>query len=149
MFNWVRIELEFCQKTTQKLYEHPLSKLFLQPVNPELDGVPDYFQKIKKPMDLGTIKSKLNSNDYKNSKEWLEDVYLVWQNAKNYHPKSSSIYRAAELLKKKTDKMVQTIPKDEIENWSLKLNKINSKIQALLKNPPSENCFVPIKSVGK
>ena len=88
MSGFSRVELDYCKKVTEKLIKHPLSVAFLRPVNPQLDGAPDYLQKISHPMDLGTIKSKLENNSYTNSKAWVSDVLLVWQNAMKYNNKN-------------------------------------------------------------
>lgn len=39
-------------------------ELFARPVDPELDGCPDYLAIIKHPMDLGTIRSRLQTQFY-------------------------------------------------------------------------------------
>ena len=36
----------------------------MDPVDPIALGVPNYFEVIKRPMDLGTIKTKLHNNTY-------------------------------------------------------------------------------------
>lgn len=143
--NFSRTEREFATEVTEKLYQHPLAKVFLQPVNPELDGALDYLQKISKPMDLGTIKQKLSNNEYSNAEEWRSDVNLVWSNAKTYNPKTNLIFNCADQMQKVTEKLIQKIPKDENEKWHLRLNKLNTKIQELLKNHPSETCFLPFR----
>jgi hypothetical protein len=49
----------------QKLMLHPHNgNLFNSPVNPSEMGILDYFDRIKSPMDLGTVKSKLLRGDY-------------------------------------------------------------------------------------
>jgi hypothetical protein len=37
----------------------PAAWIFSEPVNAELLNIPDYFTIVKKPMDFGTIKTKL------------------------------------------------------------------------------------------
>jgi hypothetical protein len=39
---------------------------FQEPVDPAKFGIDDYFDIIQEPMDLGTIKKKLNNNVYNN-----------------------------------------------------------------------------------
>ncbi len=41
------------------LAKHKSVWIFAEPVNVELLNIPDYFTVVKKPMDFGTIKSKL------------------------------------------------------------------------------------------
>uniref|UniRef100_A0A914UIK5 histone acetyltransferase n=1 Tax=Plectus sambesii TaxID=2011161 RepID=A0A914UIK5_9BILA len=54
---------------------------FRVPVDPELLSIPDYFEIVKKPMDLSTIKEKLDSGDYKNPWEFCDDMWLMFENA--------------------------------------------------------------------
>ena len=42
----------------QQMLNHKYAVPFLQPVDPVRDGAPDYFTRIKHPMDLGTINVK-------------------------------------------------------------------------------------------
>ncbi|XP_047945707.1 transcription factor GTE12-like [Salvia hispanica] len=53
---------------------------------------------IKNPMDLGTIKQKLERNMYSAAKEFADDVLLTFGNAMSHHPPSSEVYRSARLL---------------------------------------------------
>ncbi len=47
-------------------------------------GIPDYFTIIKKPMDLGTIKTKLDREEYTYVNEFAADVRLVFVNSLTY-----------------------------------------------------------------
>ena len=56
-----------------------LSWIFSSPVDPVKHNLKDYFDIIKRPMDLGTIKKRLDSgNVYRTFKSFAEDVRLVW-----------------------------------------------------------------------
>jgi hypothetical protein len=43
----------------------PCARLFLRPVDPKALGIEDYFDVIKHPMDIGTVRRKLERNEYK------------------------------------------------------------------------------------
>lgn len=143
MNNFTRIELEFCKEFTEMLYNHPLSIAFLRPVNPEVDDAPNYHQKILHPMDLGTIKSRLENNEYTNSTTWRQDIRLVWDNAKLYNDKKTLIHQAADKLKNKCEKMLKVIPKTESDLWEYRITKINHKIKKLLEQSPPEESMLP------
>ena len=71
-------------------------------------GLTDYPQIIKHPMDLGTIRTKLknnnnnnNNNTYKTFYQVAEDVRLVWSNCMTYNADGSDFYKLAESLQKK------------------------------------------------
>lgn len=46
------------------LWKHNHAWIFHDPVDPEKLNIPDYHDVIKKPMDFGSIKQRLNSNYY-------------------------------------------------------------------------------------
>lgn len=66
---------------------------FRQPVDPTVLGIPDYFEIVKKPMDLSTIKNNLNSGKYSDPWEYVDDVWLMFDNAWLYNRKTSRVYR--------------------------------------------------------
>jgi len=69
---------------------------FNQPVTDA--EAPHYHDIIKHPMDLGTIKTNLNSNTYKTVNEFISDVHLVWANAHTYNDAESPFYKYASEL---------------------------------------------------
>lgn len=50
---------------------------FLEPVDPVALDMDDYFKIVKKPMDLGTIKQKLKTNQYATTSDIATDVRQV------------------------------------------------------------------------
>lgn len=80
--------------TLEKLYrQDPESLPFRQPVDPQALGIPDYFEIVKKPMDLSTIKRKLDTGQYSDPWEYVDDVWLMFDNAWLYNRKTSRVYR--------------------------------------------------------
>ena len=43
--------------------------------------VPDYYEIIKQPMDLGMIMRKIDEHQYSLPKQWLDDVDRITKNA--------------------------------------------------------------------
>ena len=85
-------ELVKCYKILSSLKVHPKSHPFLEPVNPEKLNIPDYFNIVKEPIDLGTIEKKLLDGIYLNSESFANDVRKVWSNSLLYNPSFSNIY---------------------------------------------------------
>lgn len=80
--------------TLEKLYrQDPESLPFRQPVDPQVLQIPDYFDIVKKPMDLSTIKKKLDTGQYKDPWEYCDDVWLMFDNAWLYNRKTSRVYK--------------------------------------------------------
>lgn len=67
------------------------SYAFREPVDWKGLGLLDYPQIIKHPMDLGTIKSKLESNQYENVEQAAADIRLVWSNCMLYNRDGSEV----------------------------------------------------------
>ena len=72
---------------------------FLEPVDPVALNLPDYFEKVLYPMDLGTIEMKANTNQYPTFVELVADVHLTFDNAELYNPKDHEVYRASVRLR--------------------------------------------------
>lgn len=51
----------------------------------------DYPTIITHPMDLSTVKNKLGKKLYENVEDCLEDINLIWENAKLYNPREHVI----------------------------------------------------------
>ncbi|ESO07300.1 hypothetical protein HELRODRAFT_137270, partial [Helobdella robusta] len=68
---------------------------FMRPVDPKLDLCPDYFDIVRRPMDFGTIKSKLDRLVYKDPWEIINEIYLVFGNAWLYNKKCSVYHKYA------------------------------------------------------
>jgi len=65
--------------------------IFWTAVDPTALGILDYFDVIEKPMDLGTVQTKVESFQYKNLKEFAADVRLVYDNALLYNPDGTDV----------------------------------------------------------
>ena len=91
-------ELRQCLNLLEELTSHEDAEAFLAPVDWAALNLPDYPVIIKKPMDLGTIKSNIENGEYDDAYDFAEDVRLVWKNAKLYNTPGSPIYVNAESL---------------------------------------------------
>lgn len=90
--------------TLEKLYrQEPESVPFRYPVDPQALGIPDYFEIVKKPMDLGTIRSNILNGKYSDPWEYVDDVWLMFDNAWLYNRKTSRVYRYCTKVRISTD----------------------------------------------
>ncbi|CAI9787019.1 unnamed protein product [Fraxinus pennsylvanica] len=97
----VRMDNSFkkqCRSILRSLMEHPHGFAFNQPVDPVELKIPDYFSIITEPMDLGTIKHKLEGNTYFNAVEFASDVRLTFSNAMLYNPPGNYVHNFAKEL---------------------------------------------------
>ncbi|KAL5221344.1 hypothetical protein ABZP36_026057 [Zizania latifolia] len=88
-----------CSNLLNKLVSHNWSGPFLAPVDAVKLNIPDYFEIIKQPMDLGTIRTKLNGGKYSTPWDFAADVKLTFENAMTYNPVTNDVHMMAKTLK--------------------------------------------------
>ncbi|OAA47652.1 Bromodomain protein [Metarhizium rileyi] len=98
-------KLEFCADLLTRMLSGPgfwtrLVGPFRDPVEPAEDGVPDYLDKVKRPMDLTTIKSKMDRHEYASDEDFVVDMRQIFQNCYTYWKKGDPMWLAAEKLQK-------------------------------------------------
>ncbi|KAJ4270232.1 hypothetical protein NW762_001908 [Fusarium torreyae] len=98
-------KLDFCADLLTRMLSGPgfwtrLVGPFRDAVEPVEDGVPDYFEKVKRPMDLTTIKAKMDRKEYTNDEEFLTDVRQIFDNCFTYWKKGDPMWLAGEKLQK-------------------------------------------------
>ncbi|XP_046555113.1 BRCA2-interacting transcriptional repressor EMSY-like [Haliotis rubra] len=95
--SWIRMALGLLQRVSRyrgvnrEKGELNASAWFTQPVDPA--DAPDYYSIVKKPMDFGTIRKKLESGGYKDHEEFHQDMTLVKENCAVYNPPTSRVFR--------------------------------------------------------
>ncbi|QLI66169.1 uncharacterized protein G6M90_00g022970 [Metarhizium brunneum] len=98
-------KLEFCADLLTRMLSGPgfwtrLVGPFRDPVEPAEDGVPDYFDKVKRPMDLTTIKAKMDRREYATEDAFVTDMRQIFENCYTYWKKGDPMWLAAEKLQK-------------------------------------------------
>lgn len=78
-----------------ELWKHKYAWPFKQPVNVNL---PNYYEAILKPMDLGTIKGNLRSNHYSNATHAIDDIVLMFRNCLMYNGHTDDVVIMAKQL---------------------------------------------------
>ncbi|KAL3490850.1 Bromodomain-containing protein [Aspergillus germanicus] len=92
-------ELKFCQEVMDELNKpkHYLCAApFYYPVDPVALNIPTYHSIIKKPMDLTTVQTKLNTGQYENAKEFEADLRQIVKNCFKFNLKGDPTYVAGE-----------------------------------------------------
>lgn len=72
---------------------------FYKPVDAEQLGLSDYHDIIKRPMDLGTVKIKLDGRQYNNGTEFAADVRIIFDNCFKYNPRDHDVVQMGTKLK--------------------------------------------------
>ncbi|KAL3525537.1 hypothetical protein ACH5RR_013909 [Cinchona calisaya] len=122
-----------CKQLLMTLMKQKHSWVFNKPVDVVRFKLHDYYQIIKHPMDLGTIKSKLNKRVYKSPIEFAADVRLTFNNAMTYNPKGQDVHTMAESLLSSFEEMFVPVYQEyDVEYPKLiaeKMNKIANWFQ--------------------
>uniref|UniRef100_A0A3P9C9C7 Bromo domain-containing protein n=1 Tax=Maylandia zebra TaxID=106582 RepID=A0A3P9C9C7_9CICH len=71
---------------------------FYKPVDAKALGLHDYHEIIKHPMDLSTIKKKLDNRQYRDAQEFAADVRLMFSNCYKYNPPDHDVVAMARKL---------------------------------------------------
>lgn len=73
-----------------------LSDMFM--VKPSKRLYPDYYVLIKHPLALDTVKKRIGNKTYTNIREFLEDLHMIFSNARIYNEEGSLVYNDATTL---------------------------------------------------
>jgi len=87
--------LERMEKIVNALLVLKDSEPFREPVDWRGLELHDYLDHVDKPMDLGTIKKRLERGQYKTAHECAEDCRLVWANCQAYNADGSDFWLLA------------------------------------------------------
>jgi len=85
-------------KIIARIFAKRDSELFRDPVPHEELGLVDYLSVVTTPMDLGTVRSKLDGHQYKSENQCAEDIRLIWYNAMLYNAPGAQVYVKAKIL---------------------------------------------------
>ncbi|XP_071127682.1 bromodomain-containing protein 2-like [Mytilus edulis] len=110
------VDLENCMKLVDDLLSEKHQSYmwpFYQPVDPIALGLYDYFEIVKKPMDLSTIKNNLECCLYKSVDEFSDDMMLLYQNCYLYSEPDTEIYKMAKKLEEYYEKTMETTKSDK------------------------------------
>ncbi|XP_010519522.1 PREDICTED: transcription factor GTE10 isoform X2 [Tarenaya hassleriana] len=89
-----------CEALLKSLISHQYGWPFHVPVDPVQLKIPDYFTIIKRPMDFGTIKTKLCKGEYSSPLDFVADVRLTLSNSMTYNPPGNEYHFMAQALSK-------------------------------------------------
>ena len=93
------------------ILKNKLSSIFQFPVDVKGLNLYDYYDIIKKPMDLSTIRNNIYNKIYKEPYQALDDIQLIWDNCKTYNIEGSDIHNDALKMEKYADRIIKKIYK--------------------------------------
>ena len=91
---------------------HDPSKVFHRKVNKR--SLPDYYEVIKEPVALSTLKSKLQNREYSSFSDFVRDCALIPHNAQTYNRPEAGAYQDALVIKRVVENELQQLAKQGI-----------------------------------
>ncbi|XP_074770540.1 protein polybromo-1 isoform X7 [Athene noctua] len=102
-----------------------LCDLFM--VKPSKKDYPDYYKIILEPMDLKMIEHNIRNDKYAGEEAMIEDMKLMFRNARHYNEEGSQVYNDAhmleKILKEKRKELGPLAEDDDIASPKLKLSR--------------------------
>ncbi|XP_026858859.2 bromodomain-containing protein 3b isoform X7 [Electrophorus electricus] len=109
-------QLQYMQNVVVKtLWRHQFAWPFYTPVDAIKLNLPDYHKVIKNPMDMGTIKKRLENNYYWTAGECMQDFNTMFTNCYIYNKPTDDIVLMAQALEKIFLQKVAQMPQEEVE----------------------------------
>ncbi|KAJ8673036.1 hypothetical protein QAD02_004297, partial [Eretmocerus hayati] len=109
--------LKSCNEILKELFSKKHSSYawpFYKPVDAEHLGLHDYHDIIKKPMDLGTVKLKMDKREYNTASEFAADVRLIFTNCYKYNPPDHDVVAMAKKLQDVFEMRYAKIPDEPV-----------------------------------
>ncbi|XP_014794445.1 PREDICTED: bromodomain testis-specific protein [Calidris pugnax] len=134
-------QLQYLQRVVMKaMWRHNFSWPFHQPVDAAALNLPDYYSIIKNPMDLSTIKKRLEHNYYTKAAECIEDFKTMFLNCYIYNkPGDDIVFMAQELEKVFIQKIAQMPPEERLVVLKKGKRKGNKPEETQQPNPGTSN----------
>ncbi|KAH9360276.1 hypothetical protein HPB48_005728 [Haemaphysalis longicornis] len=109
-------QLQHLLKVVMKaLWKHQFAWPFQQPVDTVKLNLPDYHRIIRHPMDLGTIKKRLEHCYYSSAQECIDDFKTMFTNCYVYNKPGEDVVLMAQALEKLFLTKITEMPKEETD----------------------------------
>ncbi|PPQ90468.1 hypothetical protein CVT25_014986 [Psilocybe cyanescens] len=106
-------QLKYCNKILQELNRKQYAGFaypFYEPVDWQKLEIPSYPKIIKKPMDLSTIRKKLDGGEYETAQSFYDDFKLMIRNCFTFNPSGTPVNLAGQELQRLFDDKWKSLP---------------------------------------
>lgn len=147
-YNYTTNRLQFIQhKIIKVLWKNRLCWPFQKPVDIEELGIPDYYNLVKNPMDLGTVKRKLENFEYQMGDEALTDIRLVFDNCFLYNNPQADVYSMAKDLEGIFESKMKDYPDHEPEHRIMKTPAVGKSGTKIVQASTTSDLCLPTRVV--
>ncbi|MFH4979228.1 hypothetical protein AB6A40_005937 [Gnathostoma spinigerum] len=108
-------QMKYCHRVITELFSKKCKSFtwpFLEPVDVEGLKLHDYYDIVKQPMDLGTVRRKLEGKQYATPDEMRDDINLVCENCFKYNPPSDPVHQHGKTLQKFFEEKWRQMPEE-------------------------------------
>ena len=116
---------------------------FRRPVDPEKLGLVDYFRRVKRPMDFGTVRARLARGAYASNTEAEADLRQALHNALVYNDRGTLVYQCALQLRVLLDAEMKRLEppravdaQDELKLMRARLQQLEAEMTVLNRGAP-------------
>lgn len=105
--------MKYCQTILKELWHkkhYEVAYYFYYPVDAEALGLKDYHDVIKQPMDMSTIKKKMENREYRRPDQFANDVRLMLHNSFRYNPPEHDVNKAGRKLQEIFEQKYARLP---------------------------------------
>ncbi|KAL1762446.1 Bromodomain-containing protein [Schizophyllum commune] len=106
-------QLKFCHKLLTELFKrqyYDAAQPFYEPVDHVLLNIPTYPKIIKSPMDMSTMRRKLEHDQYPTAHHFRDDFKLMIRNCFTFNPKGTPVNQAGMELQRIFDEKWKNLP---------------------------------------
>lgn len=106
-------QLKFCARILNDLFKksyYSCAHPFYEPVDPVKLNIPHYPRIVKKPMDMSTMKKKLENKEYSSAEKFYDDFMLMIRNCMAFNPVGTPVHIAGVDLQKAFQDKWQNLP---------------------------------------
>lgn len=140
-------------KLIDALYEKDVDEIFCDPV--DISEVPDYMDVVKHPMDLGTMKLKLQSGMYFTLGDMEADFNLMIKNCLDYNNKDTFYFKAGQRMRDQCRSLFRKAREELEAEGMLEIQRTNEMISKevddeyrdLMKQKPSGELVVKMQNL--
>lgn len=129
-------DTKWCTDLLNKVRSWPISVPFLEKVNEK--EYPQYKQIVSKPMDLSTMKMKLEKKKYTSVDEFVKDFELIYDASKLFNGNDNIITAMASDMLLDINQRYSQRAENEKDEWFKKLGLLHQKLDELVKFTPQE-----------
>jgi hypothetical protein len=133
--------MKYCQTILKELWHkkhYDIAYFFYYPVDADALGLKDYHDVIKQPMDLSTIKKKMENREYRKPDQFANDVRLMLHNSFRYNPPEHDVNKAGRKLQEIFEQRYARLPDGSDDTGSSDASNVPSSESESESGPDSD-----------